>query len=136
MIEENYVRLYANDLIRMAQRVQARPNELDPVPQRLGQARTHAAVMDAAKGEGHLAALITRLRDEARRPSGQTRIGSDAEAIASARRPALLLAMADALGAPDASQDRQWRDDIPSAVCGTDAALLPTSLATTSRALN
>lgn len=121
MIEENYVRLYANDLIRMAQRVEARPSEFDPVPQRLGQARAHAAVMDAVKGEGHLAALIARLRDEARRPSSQTRIGSEAEGIAFARRPALLLAMVDALGVSDASQDRRWRDDIPSAKSGTVA---------------
>ncbi|WP_395945984.1 hypothetical protein [Brevundimonas sp.] len=124
MIEENYVRLYANDLIRMAQRVETRPSELDPVPQRLGQARAHAAVMDTAKGEGHLAALIARLRDEARRPSSQTRVGSEAEGIAFARRPALLLAMVDALGISDASQDKRWRDGIPTERSGTEATAL------------
>ena len=99
MIEESYVRLYANDFARMASRSELRPLEPDVLPKRMAEARSHAGVMDARKGEGHLVALISRLRDEASRPLSNNRIGTPTEASAIEHRHRFLTAVADGLSA-------------------------------------
>lgn len=100
MIEESYVRLYAADFVRMAQSAETRPLDPTAVPKRMDQARSHADVMDAAKGVGHLAALVTRLRDEARRPSQRHAAALQSDASAVERRHLFLNTIADALSLP------------------------------------
>jgi hypothetical protein len=97
MIEESYVRLYANDFSRLASRAEINP--LDPalLSKRMAEARVHAGVMDAKKGEGHLAALVARLRDEARRPRARGMAGSIDTATAMAHHHRFLNTVADAL---------------------------------------
>jgi hypothetical protein len=101
MIEESYVRLYAGDFARLAARSEITP--LDPaiLTRRMNEARVHADVMDARKGDGHLAALVTRLRDEARRPRSRGLMGSIDTAAASAHHHEFLTTVADALSLAD-----------------------------------
>jgi hypothetical protein len=100
MIEESYVRLYAADFARLAVRAELRPLDPDMVPKRMAEARAHAGVMDAKKGEGHLAALVSRLRDEARRPRTHgPAVSSSAESAE--HRHLFLNTIADALSDPD-----------------------------------
>jgi translation initiation factor IF-1 len=99
MIEESFIRLYADDFVRMAKRAEVRrDHDIEALPKRIAQARAHAIVMDAKKGPGHLASLAVRLRDEVRRPHADPRRTdtSDDEAI-SARRRAYLCAIAEDL---------------------------------------
>ncbi|NBW10373.1 MAG: hypothetical protein EBR82_20320 [Caulobacteraceae bacterium] len=101
MIEESYVRLYAGDFARLAARAEVTP--LDPaiLTRRMKEARVHAGVMDARKGDGHLEALVTRLRDEARRPRSRGLMGSIETAEANAHHHAFLTTVADALSVAD-----------------------------------
>lgn len=66
MIEENFVRLYAHDFVRLAIRSEMGSPDPDALQRRIREARAHAAIMDARKGGGHLAALASRVRDEAK----------------------------------------------------------------------
>jgi len=114
MIEESYVRLYAADFARLAVRAELRPLDPDMVPKRMAEARAHAGVMDAKKGEGHLAALVARLRDEARRPRTHGPAVSSA-ASSMEHRHQFLNAIADALSAPGyepAETSRTARDRV------------------------
>ena len=86
MVEESYVRLYANDFARLAVRAGTRPLEPDLLPKRIADARAHAIVMDSKKGAGHLEALATRLRDEARRSPSHHRVGLAPEQAAIDKR--------------------------------------------------
>lgn len=81
MIEESYVRLYSNDFVRMAMRADADGPDPAVSSRRIGEARTHAVVMDARKGEGHLAALAERLREEARRLAQPGRFEVDPDTV-------------------------------------------------------
>lgn len=65
MIEENFVRLYAHDFVRLAIRSEMGTPDADGLQRRIREARAHAAIMDVRKGDGHLAALASRVRDEA-----------------------------------------------------------------------
>ncbi|WGM30936.1 hypothetical protein [Brevundimonas sp. NIBR11] len=103
MIEESFIRLYANDFVRMAQRPEVVSLEDPALAKRILEARKHAGVMDARKGDGHLAALISRLHDEARRPYSASRVGSSNESDAVGRRHRFLEVIADRLA------DRQDR---------------------------
>lgn len=107
MIEESFVRLYANDFVRMAQRPEVVSLEDPALAKRILEARKHAGVMDARKGDGHLAALISRLHDEARRPYSASRVGSSNESDAVGRRQRFLEVIADRLA------DRQDRPPPP-----------------------
>lgn len=100
MIEESFVRLYAHDFAQMAVR-SALGQDVDAALQRrLAEARIHAVVMDDRKSEGHLAALISRVRDEARRVDGRAvRYGED-PAAAAEQRLRFLSDVAEALNAP------------------------------------
>ena len=100
VIEESYVRLYAHDFARLAVRAETRPLEPDLLPKRIADARAHAGVMDAKKGAGHLEALVARLRDEARRPVSQNRIGLSGDADAIEKRQRFLTDIADTLSRP------------------------------------
>ena len=100
MIEESYVRLYANDFARLAVRAELRPDDADMLPRRIAEARVHAGVMDARKGAGHLEALVTRLRDEARRPASANRGRLVEEADVLAKRQRFLNGVADTLSQP------------------------------------
>lgn len=100
MIEESYVRLYAADFARLAVRAELRPLEPALVPKRIAEARIHAGVMDAKKGYGHLEALITRLRDEARRPIWRTAGRSTIDPELVEQRQRFLNGVADTLSAP------------------------------------
>ena len=98
MIEESYIRLYAQDFSRMAVRAETQGTDDAVVAKRMADARSHAALMDSRKGEGHLAALIVRLRDEARRPPSHRFADLGAEPEALVRRHDFLNGVADALG--------------------------------------
>lgn len=114
MIEESYVRLYAADFARLAVRAELRPLDPDMVPKRMAEARAHAGVMDAKKGDGHLAALVARLRDEARRPRTHGPAVSSTAASAE-HRHLFLNRIADALSDADhepAEDRRTGRDRI------------------------
>lgn len=101
MVEESYVRLYANDFTRLAVRAETRPLEPDLLPKRIADARAHAVVMDSKKGAGHLEALATRLRDEAGRPPSHNRVGLAIEWAAIERRRSFLHTIADMLSRPE-----------------------------------
>jgi len=101
MIEESYVRLYAGDFARFAARAEITPLDPTIVTRRMKEARVHAGVMDARKGDGHLEALVARLRDEARRPRSRGLMGSIDTATASARHRDFLTTVADALSLAD-----------------------------------
>lgn len=101
MIEESYVRLYASDFVRMSRTAWLKPLDPDAVSQRMHEARTHAAVMDDAKGLGHLAALVTRLRDEASRPSLEYELAQGNNVAALDHRCQFLTKIADSLSLPE-----------------------------------
>src|SRR5690606_23059789 len=61
MIEDAYVRLYANDFAQMAGRSEMGQDVEGAVEKRLADARAHAVIMDDRKGPGHLEALIRRI---------------------------------------------------------------------------
>jgi hypothetical protein len=100
MIEESFVRLYAHDFVQMAVKSELGQDVSAPLLRRLGEARSHAALMDARKGAGHLPALITRLRDEACRFDGRTMLKGADPRQAALRRLGFLCAVADTLSTP------------------------------------
>lgn len=99
MIEEGFVRLYAHDFTTLAAKAETGA-EVEPLVQkRIGEVRAHAALMDSRKGEGHLPAVVERLRAESNRDDIRTlRAGEDVEG-ALARRREFLLRVADLLAA-------------------------------------
>jgi hypothetical protein len=100
LIEESYVRLYATDFARLAVRAETRPLEPGALSRRIAEARSHAGVMDARKGEGHLEALVSRLRDAARRPLTPNRSGPEVDAEVLRTRHVFLNDVADTLSRP------------------------------------
>jgi hypothetical protein len=100
MIEESFVRLYAHDFVQMAVRSGLGQDVDAALQRRLAEARTHAVLMDDRKSKGHLAALISRVRDEACRVDGRgVRVGED-PAVAARGRLRFLSAVAEALTGP------------------------------------
>ena len=67
MIEEGFVRMYAHDFATLAARAETGTDVEALVQKRIGEARSHAAIMDARKGDGHLPAVADRLVLEAAR---------------------------------------------------------------------
>ncbi|MDQ0464258.1 hypothetical protein QO010_002039 [Caulobacter ginsengisoli] len=103
MIEEGFVRMYAHDFAALAARAETGAEVELLVQKRIGEARSHAALMDARKGEGHLPAVAERLKTESARDDVRTiRAGEDVPG-ALARRREFLLRIADLLTAPPAS---------------------------------
>ena len=100
MIEEGFVRMYAHDFTTLAARAETGTDVEALVQKRIGEARSHAALMDSRKGEGHLPAVAERLTLEASREDVRTiRAGEDVPG-ALARRKAFLLRIVEILGAP------------------------------------
>lgn len=100
MIEEGFVRMYAHDFTTLAARAETGTDVEALVQKRIGEARSHAALMDARKGDGHLPAVAERLTLEAAREDVRTiRAGEDVPG-ALARRKAFLLRIVDILRAP------------------------------------
>lgn len=67
MIEEGFVRMYAHDFAALAARAEGGSDVEALVRKRIDEARSHAALMDARKGEGHLPAVADRVAHEAER---------------------------------------------------------------------
>lgn len=67
MIEEGFVRLYAHDFTALAARAEGGSDVEAMVRKRIEEARSHAALMDARKGPGHLPAVADRVAREALR---------------------------------------------------------------------
>ena len=97
MIEEGFVRLYAHDFAALAARAEGGSDVEAMVQKRIGEARSHAALMDARKGPGHLPAVADRVAHEALRKD--IRIVRSGEQIegAIARRTEFLNRIADQL---------------------------------------
>lgn len=103
MIEEGFVRLYAHDFTALAARAETGMDVEAQVLKRVGEAKSHAALMDARKGEGHLPAVVERLTHEAERQDARAiRTGEDIVG-ALARRKAFLLRVVKLLGASAAA---------------------------------
>lgn len=94
----------------MAQRPEGAALEDPALAKRIADARKHADVMDARKGDGHLAALIARLHDEARRPNSNSRIGSIDEADTVGRRHRFLCMVAERLAGRQDQAETQTED--------------------------
>lgn len=100
MIEEGFVRMYAHDFTALAARAETGAEVELLVQKRVGEARSHAALMDARKGEGHLPAVVERLKQESAREDVRAiRAGEDVPG-ALARRRDFLLRVADLLDTP------------------------------------
>jgi hypothetical protein len=103
MIEEGFVQMYARDFAALAAKAEAGLEVEAALGKRINEARAHANLMDARKGEGHLGAVAERLKLESRRTSvREMRVGSDPVA-ALARREAFLIRVADMLDAEPAA---------------------------------
>jgi hypothetical protein len=103
MIEEGFVRLYAHDFTTLAARAETGIDVEAMVTKRVDEARSHAALMDARKGEGHLPAVADRLVYEADRDDVRViRAGEDVPG-ALARRKAFLTRIIKMLRAPQAA---------------------------------
>ena len=100
MIEEGFVRLDANDFASLAARAEAGV-EVEPLVQkRIGEARSHAALMDARKGGDHLPAVADRLVEEAGRTNSRVVREMQDVAGAMARRREFLERIAGILRTP------------------------------------
>ena len=104
MIEEGFIRLYANDFAALAARAEGGADVEGLLSKRIADARSHAALMDARKGEGHLPAVAERLDLEAMRASSRVIRESLDVAGALARRKAFLHRVAEILRAPVAAE--------------------------------
>lgn len=112
MIEEGFVRLYAHDFAALAARAEGGSDVEAMLRKRVEEARSHAVLMDARKGEGHLPAVVERVLHEAGREDVRfVRNGQDVPG-ALARRREFLLRVADLLNraeAPDARRSMAVR---------------------------
>lgn len=100
MIEEGFVRMYTHDFATLAARAESGVDVEAQVQKRIVEARSHAALMDARKGEGHLPAVADRLVHEASREDVRMiRAGEDIPG-ALARRREFLSRIVDALRTP------------------------------------
>lgn len=94
--------MYARDFAALAAKAEMGLEVEAAVRKRIGETRAHAALMDARKGQGHLAAVVERLKLDSRRASvREMRVGADPEA-ALARREAFLVRVAGLLDAEPA----------------------------------
>lgn len=106
MIEEGFVRMYAHDFAALAARAEGGSDVDALVRKRIEEARSHAALMDARKGEGHLPAVADRVAHEAEREDVRfVRAGQDVPG-ALARRKEFLLQIVDLLRSPPVAAGR------------------------------
>ncbi|MFZ5670396.1 MAG: hypothetical protein ACOY4K_12955 [Pseudomonadota bacterium] len=102
MIEEGFVRLYAHDFAALAARAEGGSDVETVLRRRIEDARSHARLMDARKGEGHLPAVVDRVLQEAAREDVRfVRNGQDVPGALSRRRE-FLLRVADMLARAEA----------------------------------
>lgn len=100
MIEESFVRLYAHDFVQFAARAEL-GHEVEPnLTRRLNDARAHSMIMDARKDSGHLAAMETRLHEEASRFTERAMLKGTDPFQAAKRHRAFLTHVADRLSRP------------------------------------
>ncbi|MBX3479078.1 MAG: hypothetical protein KF842_01670 [Caulobacter sp.] len=91
MAEEGFVSMYARDFVTLAARAESGVEVEPQVEKRIGEARSHAQLMDARKGGDHLPAVADRLRHESKRDDIRTfRPGDDIKAALKRRREFLL----------------------------------------------
>ena len=103
MIEEGFVQMYTRDFAALAAKAEAGLEVEAALHKRINETRAHATLMDARKGEGHLAAVAERLKLESRRTSvREMRVGADPDATL-ARREAFLVRVATLLEAEPAA---------------------------------
>ncbi len=102
MIEEGFVRLYAHDFTALAARAETGMDVEAQVLKRVDEAKSHAALMDARKGTGHLPAVVERLTHEAERQDARAIRAAEDIAGALARRKAFLMRVVKLLGAQTA----------------------------------
>ena len=106
MIEEGFVRMYTHDFAALAARAEGGSDVDALVRKRIEEARSHAALMDARKGEGHLPAVADRVAQEAERQDVRfVRAGQDIPG-ALARRKEFLMQVARTLRAAPAEAGR------------------------------
>ena len=102
MIEEGFVQMYTRDFAALAAKAEAGLEVEAALHKRISETRAHAALMDARKTEGHLAAVADRLKQESKRTSvREMRVGPDPDATL-ARREAFLMRVAALLDAEPA----------------------------------
>jgi hypothetical protein len=65
LIEDGFVQMYARDFVVLASRAELGTDVEQGLARRITEVRSHAALMDARKGPGHLDAVAERLRHEA-----------------------------------------------------------------------
>ncbi|CAN5145439.1 hypothetical protein BH11PSE2_BH11PSE2_10220 [soil metagenome] len=105
MIEEGFVQLYARDFVALASRAEQGAEVSIGLTRRIGEARSHAQLMDARKGPGHLEAVAERMRQEAdSRSIRQFREGSSPDE-ALARRSAFLHEVIEKISIQDNERD-------------------------------
>ena len=106
LIEEGFVRMYAHDFAALAARAEGGSDVEALVRKRIDEARSHAALMDARKGEGHLPAVADRVAHEAEREDVRfVRAGQDVPG-ALARRKEFLLQIVQLLRSPPVAAGR------------------------------
>jgi hypothetical protein len=106
MTEQSFVNLYARDFVSLATRDPDGAGLEEALARKVAEARDHAALMDARKGEGHVEAIAAALEAQAARPAAHAfRSHSEEEWAARAaflRRSAALLRQAQ--GGPAVSK--------------------------------
>ncbi|HEX8233565.1 MAG TPA: hypothetical protein VF559_09510 [Caulobacteraceae bacterium] len=97
MAEEQFVQMYVRDFAHLAARAETGQDVDDQLLRRVGEARSHADLMDSRKEPGHLHAVADRLRATAgQAPVYPHRTAADYAAVAE-RREAFLNRVADLL---------------------------------------
>ena len=107
MPEEQFIQMYVRDFATMASRVEAGSDIEAQLSKRITETRSHAALMDARKAEGHLAAVIERLRSEARKDASQAVKNTPDPVAAAARRQEFMLRVADMLDSEMAEPEKR-----------------------------
>src|ERR1700709_1820321 len=65
--EEGFIRMYVRDFAHLASRAEAGADVEEALIRRIGEARSHAVLMDRRKSGDHLGAVTDRVREEAQR---------------------------------------------------------------------
>ncbi len=99
--EEGFIRMYVRDFAHLASRAEAGADVEEALIRRVGEAQSHAQLMDRRKQGDHLGAVAVRVREEAQRviPRPILREDDDPEA-ARVRRISFLNRVADLLEVP------------------------------------
>lgn len=97
MAEEQFVQMYVRDFAHLAARAESGQDVGDQLRRRVGEAQSHANLMDSRKEPGHLQAVAERLRATAgHAPVYPHRTAADYAAVAE-RREVFLMKVADLL---------------------------------------